>query len=98
MRRLSQDRLAWLLLTGAAALAGASPPARARNEPPAAAAALTVPEGYTDTIPRTSVRFAMVGIPGGTYPMGSPKDEKGRRDDEGPQHPVTIRPFWMGKC
>jgi formylglycine-generating enzyme required for sulfatase activity len=29
--------------------------------------------------------------------MGSPESEKGRNADEGPQHPVTIRPFWMGK-
>jgi formylglycine-generating enzyme required for sulfatase activity len=29
--------------------------------------------------------------------MGSPPSEKGRGADEGPQHPVTIRPFWMGK-
>jgi formylglycine-generating enzyme required for sulfatase activity len=29
--------------------------------------------------------------------MGSPAGEAGRAPDEGPQHPVTIRPFWMGK-
>ena len=38
----------------------------------------------------------MVAIPGGTFLMGSPADEKGRNDDEGPQHPVTLKPFWMG--
>ena len=47
--------------------------------------------GYSD------VSFDMVPIPGGTYLMGSPSGEKGRKDDEGPQHPVTIKPFWMGK-
>jgi formylglycine-generating enzyme required for sulfatase activity len=40
----------------------------------------------------------MVPIPGGTFLMGSPKDEKDRGDDEGPQHPVELKPFWMGKC
>jgi formylglycine-generating enzyme required for sulfatase activity len=40
----------------------------------------------------------MVPIPGGTFWMGSPEGEKGRGDDEGPRHPVRVRPFWMGKC
>jgi formylglycine-generating enzyme required for sulfatase activity len=40
----------------------------------------------------------MVGIPAGTFVMGSPKGETGRRDDEGPQHAVTVRAFWMGRC
>ena len=38
----------------------------------------------------------MVAIPGGTFVMGSPEDEKGRNADEGPQHPVELKPFWMG--
>ena len=42
-------------------------------------------------------QFDMVPIPGGTFLMGSPAGEKGRNADEGPQHWVTIRPFWMGK-
>src|SRR5262249_3863558 len=50
-----------------------------------------------EKIPGKDVSFDMVPIPGGTYLMGSPKNEKGRRDDEGPQHPVTVKPFWMGK-
>jgi formylglycine-generating enzyme required for sulfatase activity len=54
-------------------------------------------KGYTETIPGSKVRFDMVAIPGGTYLRGSPSDEEGRGDDEGPQHPVQIRPFWMGK-
>ena len=39
----------------------------------------------------------MVYIPGGTFMMGSPKDEPGRFSDESPQHPITVSPFWMGK-
>lgn len=53
---------------------------------------------YTETIPGSKVSFDMVPIPGGTFVMGSPATEPGRSDDEGPQHPVMIRPFWMGKC
>src|SRR5262249_13756101 len=55
-------------------------------------------KNYTEMIPDTKVGFDMVAIPGGTFVMGSPAGEKGRNPDEGPQHPVQIRPFWMGKC
>jgi hypothetical protein len=35
-------------------------------------------------------------IPPGRFLMGSPADELGRRDAEGPQHPVTIgQGFWL---
>ncbi len=53
---------------------------------------------YTNTIPGTSVSYAMVPIPGGQFLMGSPKKESGRKPDEGPQHKVAIDPFWMGRC
>ena len=40
----------------------------------------------------------MVFIPPGTFRMGSPTNEVGRFDDEGPQTAVTIsRGFWTGK-
>jgi formylglycine-generating enzyme required for sulfatase activity len=39
----------------------------------------------------------MVQIPGGTFLMGSPEDEEGRNDDEGPQHEVTVPTFFMGR-
>jgi formylglycine-generating enzyme required for sulfatase activity len=86
------------IVAGAAALLCAEPPTPARDEPPIAVTQVLVPETYTERIPGSSVRFTMVGIPGGTFVMGSPKAEPGRRDDEGPQHPVTVRPFWMGRC
>ena len=39
----------------------------------------------------------MVVVPAGSFTMGSPKDEAGRFENEGPQHPVTIaRPFAIG--
>jgi formylglycine-generating enzyme required for sulfatase activity len=53
---------------------------------------------YVETIPGTKVKFTMVAVPGGTFTIGSPKGEAGRRDDEGPQRMVRLRPFWIGKC
>ncbi len=52
---------------------------------------------YVETIPGTEVQFEMLPIPGGSYTMGSPPTEAKRAEDEGPQHEVTLRPFWMGK-
>ncbi|MDM8558017.1 formylglycine-generating enzyme family protein [Candidatus Parabeggiatoa sp. HSG14] len=43
------------------------------------------------------VTLEMVYIPGGTFMMGSPEDEERRKSNEGPQHRVTIQPFFMGK-
>ncbi|MEY3867215.1 MAG: hypothetical protein RLZZ338_1106 [Cyanobacteriota bacterium] len=43
------------------------------------------------------VTFDMVYIPGGTFLMGSPETEAESRDNEKPQHQVTIQPFFMGK-
>jgi len=55
----------------------------------------TAGKPYAESIPGTDVHFEMVPIPGGTFTMGSPADEKGRRDDEGPQFRVKIEPFYM---
>lgn len=52
---------------------------------------------YTQKIANTEVTFDMVPIRGGEFLMGSPGNEEGRADDEGPQHKVKIEPFWMGK-
>jgi formylglycine-generating enzyme required for sulfatase activity len=43
------------------------------------------------------IELEMVYIPGGTFMMGSPKNEEDRNEDEGPQHNVTVSPFFMGK-
>lgn len=54
--------------------------------------------GYTETITTESgekVSFRMVPVPGGTFVMGSPKDEPGRKDDEEPQHEVRVDPFYL---
>jgi formylglycine-generating enzyme required for sulfatase activity len=39
----------------------------------------------------------MVAVPGGTFTMGSPAREKGRRPDEGPQVQVEVEPFYLGR-
>ena len=39
----------------------------------------------------------MVGIPAGRFVMGSPADEPGRFQSEGPQHAVSVRAFALGK-
>jgi formylglycine-generating enzyme required for sulfatase activity/serine/threonine protein kinase len=43
------------------------------------------------------VTLDMVYIPPGRFQMGSPDDEEGRRDNEGPVHTVELDGFWMGK-
>jgi formylglycine-generating enzyme required for sulfatase activity len=43
------------------------------------------------------VTMKLTLMPPGTFLMGSPEGEKDRREDEGPQHEVTItKPFYMG--
>src|SRR5579864_97365 len=79
-----------LLAAGAFVLWPGEPAGRAADKP--------AHKSYEETIPGTSVKFEMIAIPGGTFVMGSPNNEPERNADEGPQHPVTIRPFWMEKC
>ena len=54
----------------------------------------------SDSIPQCERDLCpeMVLIPAGTFTMGSPSNEQGRFDDEGPQREVTIsQPFAIGK-
>lgn len=53
---------------------------------------------YRQTIPDSQVTFDLIPVPGGTFRMGSPADEKGRADHEGPPIEVTVSPFWMARC
>lgn len=39
----------------------------------------------------------MAVIPGGSFLMGSPEDEKGRYGSEGPQHDVLVQTFALGR-
>lgn len=54
-------------------------------------------KNYTRDLEGTDLKFDMIAIPGGSFIMGSPPTEVGRRPDEGPQHQVKISPFWIGK-
>ena len=53
-------------------------------------------EPFTQAIGQSGLRFHMVPIPGGTYMMGSPEDEEGREEIEGPRQQVAVKPFYMG--
>ncbi|MDX2029275.1 MAG: formylglycine-generating enzyme family protein [Blastocatellia bacterium] len=43
------------------------------------------------------IQIEMVPLPGGTFLMGSPPNERGRVYWEGPQHLVRVSPFLIGK-
>ena len=49
-------------------------------------------EGIGEAIP-----LQMLLIPEGTFMMGSPEDELDREEREGPQHEVSVPPFFMGR-
>ena len=52
--------------------------------------------GYPEyTHDLSGIRF--VRLPGGSFEMGSPAGEPGRRTDEGPVHTVTLSPFLITK-
>jgi formylglycine-generating enzyme required for sulfatase activity len=55
-------------------------------------------KAYREPISGTDVGFEMLPIPAGEFVMGSPDSEARRNANEGPEHPVKIEPFWMGKC
>jgi len=57
-----------------------------------------LPKKYTETIMTKDgkkVSFEMVLIPSGSFTMGSPADEAGRQDHEGPQHKVRLDNFYL---
>ena len=55
-----------------------------------------LPKKYTETVTTKDgekISFDMVLIPGGSFLMGSPADEAGRQEHEGPQHKVRLDSF-----
>jgi len=53
---------------------------------------------YTETVTSKNgdkFSFEMVLIPGGAFQMGSPADQAGRADDEGPRHEVRLDSFYL---
>lgn len=53
---------------------------------------------YAELVEHSPAKIEMIPIPGGTFRMGSPDGQEGRKADEGPVHEVKISPFWMAKC
>jgi formylglycine-generating enzyme required for sulfatase activity len=82
----------WFAIAGVALLGhAASARGQADLKPPADM------KPFTETIAGTTVKFEMLPIPGGTLKIGSPDDQEGRGEDEGPEREVMLKPFWMGK-
>ncbi|NER91005.1 formylglycine-generating enzyme family protein [Moorena sp. SIO3A2] len=52
--------------------------------------------GFTEDL-GNGVELEMVAIPEGSFMMGSPETEQGHREEESPQHQVTVKSFLMGK-
>ena len=50
---------------------------------------------YDESLSDGILPLRMMQIPAGTFLMGSPEDELERTEYEGPQHEVTIAPFFM---
>ena len=99
-RRLPRRR--WLVptavLLGLAAAAGVLWLVLAHSQPtgkgPGKPEALVPEEEITN-----SIDMKLKLIKPGRFTMGSPKEEEGRHDDEGPQHEVEIsKAFYMGAC
>jgi formylglycine-generating enzyme required for sulfatase activity/serine/threonine protein kinase len=71
----------------------AGPPQEPPQPPPADAPREAVPKEVVN-----SIGMKLVLIPAGKFLMGSPADEEGRYDDEGPQHEVEVtRPSYLGR-
>jgi formylglycine-generating enzyme required for sulfatase activity len=75
-----------------------SDPGAVANSAPAAPSAMP-PTNQLSLDLGNKVTMKIALIPSGKFMMGSPKDEKGRRENEGPRHEVTIcKAFYMGLC
>ncbi len=78
-----------------AACTASRPTSVSVDQPAAIADGPSAGDVVQEAILGSDVTFSLAYIPGGTFTMGSPTDEVGRADDEGPQREVILRPFWM---
>jgi len=91
------------VLVGCSSTQEPNPGASQADKPAAVSPAERPPAelvNYTEKIPGPGgrvVTFDMIAVPGGSFLIGSPESEEGRKGDEGPQHRVTVGPFWIGK-
>ena len=81
-----------------------TPRATGRSDTPTPPPGLPASRGASDGFPalgdtwvRTADGMAMVYVPGGTFPMGSPEDDPEALSDEQPQHLVTLDSFWIDR-
>jgi formylglycine-generating enzyme required for sulfatase activity len=100
-RTRSLQVVATLLLTTIALQAPSTTAAKESPEPlpirDSTASSESEMKAYVELIEHANAKIPMVPIPSGKFLMGSPATEADRRDDEGPEHEVSIDPFWMGK-
>jgi formylglycine-generating enzyme required for sulfatase activity len=53
---------------------------------------------YAEAVPKAKgAQLQMLPIAAGTFLIGSPDAEAGRKPNEGPQRKLAIEPFWIGK-
>ncbi|MBO3457298.1 formylglycine-generating enzyme family protein [Aetokthonos hydrillicola Thurmond2011] len=52
---------------------------------------------FIEPLDSVALGIEMVAIPGGTFVMGSPPNERQRSETESPQHEVTVQPFFLTK-
>jgi formylglycine-generating enzyme required for sulfatase activity len=55
------------------------------------------PLDFIQNISGTNLTIEMVGIPAGSFSMGSGSTEENRGKDEGPVHVVALKEFWISK-
>jgi sulfatase modifying factor 1 len=60
-------------------------------------AKITEFKSYTEYVPKSSVSFKMIAVPGGKFKMGSPEAEPFRRAEEGPVKEVQVSSFFMAE-
>jgi formylglycine-generating enzyme required for sulfatase activity len=88
-----------LVFGGAAALAFRGEPVLVAEPPASEPAPPKAPLGEREVRPAPPERLSLVpedwwvDIPPGSFRMGSPENEPGRRDDEGPLHEVRVSAF-----
>lgn len=98
--------VAWRAVVVCAGLAVSAASAPAQSIPAKPPAKATAPAAKPASgAPAAGQRFRdcdsdvcpwLVVVPAGSFMMGSPASELDRRDDEGPQHKVTLRRFAIG--
>ncbi len=75
----------------------ASPQIVESSQGKAGNADLTPGHAYRDSLASGGKGPEMVVLPGGKFAMGSPENEAGREENEGPLHIVSVRSFALGK-